>query len=1314
VRNMTYGEEDVRFAHPPPPPRFIPALAPAHPLEQPPRTPADFTREVAACIIQHHWRSRQAEVGIPRTPDAQHAAPSPPLVPSSAAKSSATRSSRRMGDHDWTNLSLSSLAEACAGGEGRLARASGSTCSVADSVQTSSGAASPASGRFPVAATADATDAALPADVTTSPQSPAPRGGPREVPSTRVDDESGGGSGSSGTASSSSGSDGVAALLARRRAAFEAQRAGGAKASIGGSVAPPSPAAAGAPLLTLRDERLRMRAREEHLSRESAEGSLPGRSPGCGNRSTRCSPARTSLPSLPSPAAAALSPAVAHAGGGPGLTGGPAPFAAPLPADHVPSAHLPTTSPLVPGPDGSPRDDLRSSRGAAAERTLADACSPPPPAASEPPHGELVVSPAMSASAASASALRYRPSTPDPLDGLPVADATEIAAEFAADATTPSAARRLRGPRIGAVLDADDRSSPLPSEDESCEGPLDVSPPPPPARERPVLSFFAGRGGMGGEPTASGAASDDVSDSMWGATTAAGEGDSRAGSRRGDSRAGMPILLRTAPAGDPLGVPSVPSFGARLDAAADSRAGSMVGSIVRSQCNDNIVEGDSCDDDVAGAAAGDIVVDVGESAASGAAAWGRAALAAGGNDDEAEAEEAATPLPGGPAANDSLSGLSETPAVPVPATGPTPPTVNHTARGYRAEDVGGGAGDGAGFHPGATPGKTEVRASLAALLEAEADAEVEMAAAGETEGEDQVGAILAFLDEAAAGTAAVADRRERAAAAAAAAAGPSTSFSTSSSGPDRTAALATAVLGGVREKLARLESQLDAARRREGALEQRLADAAQTAAEAHRAHAAEAEAREARQRAEHEEGTRRHLEFIDRLLGDKEDLANRADALAASLERARADAARATAELRAEFAAELGRQRGEWAAMEARDRDAWTKKREAEIKAATVRGLEPEVARLVGRNKTALRELEERLTRDFGAEKASLLDRARDEAREARRAADERLDAAVEAEREAGGRRLREARERASREAAEAARDAERAARDAAERAAEAASVEAEARGRRAAAAEAAEALATARADADAAIARAVADANAKAEARLEERAVAWATEQEAWRRAVADRARRTLREREASLEAELRETQKSEVEAMADRLEADFAARAEADRALMAREAEDERADLRAEIDRLGSLVASTSEARERAEGRARAATAGAEAAAERAALAEAREADARRAASELSRRLGESAAEADRAAAADREALHKAQRECQSLRARVVAELKAAEDLRESHAVTLREVDTRVRAAVARRDECIAGLRGELEALGRAAGVAGGRDGA
>lgn len=103
----------------------------------------------------------------------------------------------------------------------------------------------------------------------------------------------------------------------------------------------------------------------------------------------------------------------------------------------------------------------------------------------------------------------------------------------------------------------------------------------------------------------------------------------------------------------------------------------------------------------------------------------------------------------------------------------------------------------------------------------------------------------------------------------------------------------------------------------------------------------------------------RNLKLVDRLLGDKAELTRKCQQLTDEL---RAMEQRAQLQLEAgddRAAKELQRQKANWAAAEKLRREAWEKEKVREIKEMTIKGLEPEVQRILSDHKAEKRRMEE-------------------------------------------------------------------------------------------------------------------------------------------------------------------------------------------------------------------------------------------------------------------------------------------------------------------------------------------------------------------
>ena len=112
-------------------------------------------------------------------------------------------------------------------------------------------------------------------------------------------------------------------------------------------------------------------------------------------------------------------------------------------------------------------------------------------------------------------------------------------------------------------------------------------------------------------------------------------------------------------------------------------------------------------------------------------------------------------------------------------------------------------------------------------------------------------------------------------------------------------------------------------------------------------------------RSEYESTIARHLGFIDRLLADKQSLSDKCDALADEMKRLETRYATRAMDVQAGHVSELKRQKEVLAAGERARRERWTQDKKREIKASTLKGLEPELQRILSKHKNELRSMED-------------------------------------------------------------------------------------------------------------------------------------------------------------------------------------------------------------------------------------------------------------------------------------------------------------------------------------------------------------------
>ncbi len=168
----------------------------------------------------------------------------------------------------------------------------------------------------------------------------------------------------------------------------------------------------------------------------------------------------------------------------------------------------------------------------------------------------------------------------------------------------------------------------------------------------------------------------------------------------------------------------------------------------------------------------------------------------------------------------------------------------------------------------------------------------------------------------------------------------------------------------------------------------------------------------ARQKAEFESSSSRQVAFIDRLLADKNVLNARCEELVAEV---KAMEGRFGEKLRAaeeEKERELKKHKEAWSASEKIRRESWMAEKTKEIRETTIKGLQPEVERLMNKSKVDVRKAEERFDEELRRQKEQLLVAAEKSCGELRERLVRERDAAVEREREGWVEKLREAVER--------------------------------------------------------------------------------------------------------------------------------------------------------------------------------------------------------------------------------------------------------------------------------------------------------------
>eukprot|EP00873_Tetraselmis_striata_P033440 jgi/Tetstr1/453704/TSEL_040660.t1 len=528
-------------------------------------------------------------------------------------------------------------------------------------------------------------------------------------------------------------------------------------------------------------------------------------------------------------------------------------------------------------------------------------------------------------------------------------------------------------------------------------------------------------------------------------------------------------------------------------------------------------------------------------------------------------------------------------------------------------------------------------------------------------------------------------------------------------GADEPAQLAASVFDGIKRKMAALQQQMEEAAGRGEQLELQLEETRAQAAQWVEQAEARAASQLERQQQDSKRTIARHLEFIDRLLADKDSLAAKCTSLANEVQGMESRHEAAMAALKDGWAAELRRQKEAWAAAEKIKRESWAEEKTREVKELTIKGLEPEIQRLMAKHKVDLRKTEQKLGEEAQARLDAVARQHEDYVRQLRdRLLKEREDA-VEKERIAAADRLRDVNERNEMQVQQL---RQRLNNDADAR------VEEVERLRRADRQRLEAALEKAREEAmqHEGAAGAAAEKQRKELMQAHEKALAaareeWDAQQAGWRAAVAERASREVAECEKRLRTELMEERNEQIESVIDRLEEEAsAAKATMEEEFAQREAalvEKHRgalAELRSDEERTAeknrALVWSQAEAERRLEdsqNHLRELQRELKAKNGTIAWMESQVTEAQGGWEQRTRELASLNAKAEEV---HRAALASKDRELQQLRAELAGLRDRLDGIHAKNAAEMDHVEARVKAAIGKKDEQITKLRRELDA--------------
>ena len=114
------------------------------------------------------------------------------------------------------------------------------------------------------------------------------------------------------------------------------------------------------------------------------------------------------------------------------------------------------------------------------------------------------------------------------------------------------------------------------------------------------------------------------------------------------------------------------------------------------------------------------------------------------------------------------------------------------------------------------------------------------------------------------------------------------------------------------------------------------------------------------QKEELEETIQRHLSFIDQLVNDKRELGDQCEKLMGELAEQEGKHNRQMADIKEKYQREIKGGKDLWMAAEKVKRDKWIQEKTSEIKEMTIKGLEPELERIMTRSKQDIKKIEDK------------------------------------------------------------------------------------------------------------------------------------------------------------------------------------------------------------------------------------------------------------------------------------------------------------------------------------------------------------------
>ncbi|KAJ3195873.1 Centrosomal protein of 131 kDa [Irineochytrium annulatum] len=180
------------------------------------------------------------------------------------------------------------------------------------------------------------------------------------------------------------------------------------------------------------------------------------------------------------------------------------------------------------------------------------------------------------------------------------------------------------------------------------------------------------------------------------------------------------------------------------------------------------------------------------------------------------------------------------------------------------------------------------------------------------------------------------------------------------------------VLNEVKTKMLGQQMEIEEQSRMVSALKKELEKARETNVELEAQHKEDLKTNLSMQRKEYEIVIKRHLGFIDKLLVEKDELTKKCDQLSEEVKSVKQGFKEKT--LEDQQAREMRQQKEMWQASEKIKRDKWIAEKTKAIKDQTVKGLEPEIQRMITQHKLQIRQLEERYKEEALREKSIIVE----------------------------------------------------------------------------------------------------------------------------------------------------------------------------------------------------------------------------------------------------------------------------------------------------------------------------------------------------